>query len=65
VRREENRKDNEKELYTERYFGKVYRSFSLPTDLDAAKAEAKYDAGVLTLTLPKKSNGGSRKIAVN
>ena len=65
VKREEKKKEDEKEVYTERYFGKVYRSFSLPSDLDAAKADAKYDQGVLTLTLPKKGNGGSRKIAVS
>ena len=65
VKRETKKKDNEKELYTERYFGKVFRSFTLPSDLDAAKAEAHYEHGVLTLTLPKKSNGGTRKIAVS
>jgi HSP20 family protein len=43
----------------------MYRSFSTPTEVDAAKAEARYDSGVLTLTLPKKGNGQSRKIAVN
>lgn len=64
VKRETKKKEDEKELYTERYFGKVYRSFTLPNELDAAKAEAHYDQGVLTLTLPKKSNGGTRKIAV-
>ena len=66
VKREESGKDKEtKALYTDRYYGKVYRSFTLPTELDAAKAGAHYENGVLMLTLPKKSNGGSRRIAVN
>ena len=65
VKRETKKEEAEKELYTERYFGKVFRSFTLPGDLDGAKADARYDQGVLTLTLPKKSNGGTRKIAVS
>jgi HSP20 family protein len=61
VKRESSKKDSEKEIYTERYFGKIYRTFTLPNDLDSAKAEANYNHGVLTLTLPKKANGSSNK----
>ena len=65
VKRETSKKD-EKEIYTERYVGKVYRAFSLPCELDSAKGQAHYGDGVLTLTLPKKSTGnGSKKIAVS
>lgn len=65
VKRETTKKGDEKELYSERYFGKVYRAFSLPFDLESGKADARYDNGVLTLTLPKKMNGGSKKIAIS
>ena len=65
IKRESRRKDAEREICSERYYGKVYRAFSTPTDVDSAKAEAKYDNGVLTLTLPKKSNGHSRKVAIS
>lgn len=44
-----------KVLRSERYYGAVSRSFQLPVELDAAQARAKYDHGVLTLSLPKKS----------
>ncbi len=64
VKREAKGKEGEKDVYTERYYGKVYRAFTLPTQLDSAKADARYDDGVLTLTLPKKPNGGSRRIEV-
>jgi HSP20 family protein len=63
VRREESRKD-EKSVYSERYFGKVFRSFELPGDIDSTKADAHYENGVLSLILPKKSNGGSRRIEI-
>jgi HSP20 family protein len=65
VKREIKKKEDEKDVYTERYFGKVYRAFALPSDLDSAKADAHYENGVLALNLPKKSNGGTRKIAVS
>lgn len=53
-----------KVLRSERYFGAVSRSFQLPADLDAEQARAKYDNGVLTLNLPKKSAqaGGQRLV---
>ncbi|MBH1634920.1 Hsp20/alpha crystallin family protein [Stenotrophomonas maltophilia] len=57
--------EQEKELYSERYEGQVYRSFNLPADIDGAKAQAHYDGGVLRLDLPRKSGSGSRKLPVN
>lgn len=61
----EKTEENERELYTERYSGKAYRSFSLPFDVDSTKSEAKYDGGVLMLTLPKKSTSVSKHLAVH
>lgn len=57
--------EDEKVLHSERYFGAVERSFNLPCPVDEDKAKATYDKGVLTLTLPKKSPGGTKKIAVD
>lgn len=65
VKRETSKKDDDKEICTERYYGKVYRAFTLPSDIDSAKADARYDNGVLTLTLPKKKNGSSRKVSIS
>lgn len=64
VKRESKKKEGEKEVFNERYFGKVYRAFSLPSEVDSGKADARYDNGVLTVTLPKQTNGSSRKIAI-
>ncbi len=65
TKREKTSKDAEKELYCERYFGKTYRSFTLPGDFDGSKADARYEGGVLSLSLPKKTNGSTRKITVS
>ena len=64
IKREKTEED-QRELYTERYSGKAYRSFSLPSEVDSTKAEAKYDGGVLMLTLPKKSGSVSKHLPVH
>lgn len=65
TKREITSKEDETDVYSERYFGKTYRSFTLPGDVDSAKAKARSDNGVLTLSLPKKANGSTRRIAVS
>jgi HSP20 family protein len=65
IKRESKPKEGERDIHSERYYGKVYRAFSTPTDVDSAKAEANYEKGVLTVTLPKKGNGQSRKVAIS
>lgn len=57
--------DTEKEVHRERFSGKAFRSFSLPIEVDSSKAEARYDGGVLNLTLPKKGDTQSRRISIN
>ena len=64
TRIEKEEKKGEKVLRSERYCGKVARSFTLASDVDEAKAEAKYADGVLELTLPKKATTAARKLAI-
>jgi HSP20 family protein len=64
VKKEADRKEEGKLIRSERYEGKVARSFTLPVEVDLATAEAKYQDGVLDLVLPKKTGAGSRRIAV-
>ena len=65
TRREVEKKDNEKWLRTERFFGKTARRFALPQEIDEAKANAKFADGVLELTLPKKAVVTGRKLEIN
>ena len=51
-------------LRSERYYGAVSRSFQLPADIDEAAAKAKYENGVLLLTLPKKTSSTPQKLIV-
>lgn len=64
VKREKEEKKDETVVHSERYYGKQYRSFTLSQDIDRDKAEAKFDNGVLTLTLPKLEATRNGKIAV-
>lgn len=65
VKKEKEEKKDEKVIRSERYYGKVSRSFSLANEIDQAAAQAKYTDGVLELTLPKKAGTSSKKIAVS
>lgn len=63
VKREGEKKEGDRLLRGERYFGNVYRSFTLPVELDEAACEAKYDNGVLELKLiPKAAAPGKRLV---
>lgn len=64
AKQEKEEKKGEKVIYSERSYGMASRSFSLPTEVDEKGAKAEYKDGVLTLTLPKKANGGGKRITV-
>jgi len=64
VKREKEASQDERVLHTERVYGKVSRSFTLPQELDEAKAEAKFRDGVLELTLPKKAAAQRKQISI-
>jgi HSP20 family protein len=62
IKRELN--EGERVLRTERAAGQYARSFKLNQDIDQAQVLAKYENGVLELTLPKKVPTGLRKISI-
>ena len=64
VKREKEVTQDERVLHTERVYGKVTRSFTLPQEVDEAKAEAKFRDGVLELTLPKKAAAQRKQITI-
>lgn len=66
TRRESEQKDGETVVRSERYVGQQYRSFTLEQEVDDSQAVAKYQDGVLELTLPKKpSSNGAKKLVIN
>jgi HSP20 family protein len=64
VKREKVEKKGETVLRSERYYGSQSRSFTVRHDVDQAKAEAKYQDGILELTLPKKGGAAVKELTV-
>jgi HSP20 family protein len=52
-------------LLRERSRGRFSRSIELPVSLDAEKAKASFENGILTLTIPKAAEARPRTIQVN
>ena len=65
VKHEKDVKNGGTVLRSERYYGKIQRAFALGQEVDEATAQAKYNDGVLELTLPKKIATAGKKLAVH
>jgi len=64
VKREKEASKDERTLHSERVYGKVVRSLTLPQEVDESKAEAKFKDGILELTLPKKAAAQRKQISI-
>jgi HSP20 family protein len=64
VKSEKDAKNGERVLRSERYYGKVYRAFTLGQAVDESGTSAKYANGVLELTLPKKAAVQAKRITI-
>ena len=64
VKREKEASKDERTLHSERVYGKVVRSFTLPQEVDESRAEAKFKDGVLELTLPKKAAAQRKQVTI-
>lgn len=65
VKKEQEEKKDERVVRSERYYGKLARSFTLEYEIDEASVQAAYSDGLLKLTLPKKVKSAARQIAVH
>jgi HSP20 family protein len=65
VKHEKVVKNGDTVLCAERYYGTIKRQFSLGQEVDEASAQAKYNDGVLELTLPKKTAAAAKRLAVH
>ena len=64
VKQQWEKNEGERMLRNERYFGNIYRSFTLPVELDESACEAKYDNGILELRLVRKAAVPGKKLAI-
>ena len=56
--------EEHKVLRTERYYGEVSRSFQLSTEIDKDSSKARYEQGILTLTLNKKQKTVNQRLII-
>lgn len=64
---DEERKSDEKEdnwILRERRSGSFYRSITLPSQLDAERAKARFENGVLILDIPKAETAKAKRIPI-
>jgi HSP20 family protein len=64
VTQEWEKKESDRVLRNERYFGNIYRSFTLPAELDQSACEAKYDNGILELKLVRKAAAPGKRLTI-
>ena len=60
----EEKKEGDRVVWRERSMSSYARSFSLPTEVDRVESGAKFENGVLTLTLPKRGTPKTAQIKV-
>jgi len=65
IKHESEEKEEGRVVHSERYYGNVYRSFTLDSAVDEAKGSANYKDGLLELVLPKKNGGGPTRLTVS
>ena len=65
VRQENDANQEYKWLQRERSFGKISRTIALPEELDETASNARFQNGVLHLTLAKKRSGASKRLAID
>ena len=64
VKNEKEVKNGERVLRSERYYGKLYRAFTLGQAVEETGTSAKYANGVLELTLPKKAAAQAKRVTI-
>ncbi len=61
---ERQRKEGDRVLHRERFAASYARSFELPAEVTEQGAEAKFEDGVLKLTLPKRATVTSKRLQI-
>ena len=65
LKKEREAREGARVLRHERQYGYASRAFTLSSPVDESKADARYENGVLELTLPKKGAAETKKLAVH
>lgn len=64
TKQKKEKKENGRVVCSECSQGSSYRSFTLDCNVDEAKSQAKFEDGILELTLPKKNGVGAKQLKI-
>lgn len=64
VKQLDEQREGQRLLRSERYYGAITRAFQLPQRVDKDASKARYDNGVLHLTLPKRTASSGQRLAI-
>lgn len=64
-KRAEERRETDKEVYTERRYGSFMRSLTLPAEVDPEQVRADHSNGILTVRLPKATREVPKQIRID
>jgi HSP20 family protein len=64
VKQLDEQRDGQRVLRSERFYGAVSRAFQLPQRVDKDASKARYDNGVLHLTLPKNAAIAGQRLTI-
>lgn len=64
-KKQEEKVEKDNYIRVERSYGSFIRSFSLPTNVDSTKINAKFTDGVLEIKIPKKEEAKPKEIKIN
>ena len=65
IKQEKEAKEGERVIRCERNYGMTSRSFTLSDEIDQSQIKAKYNNGILELTLPKKPGAARKEIPIS
>lgn len=64
-RKEEKKTESKKKYLSEVCYGSYSRSFTMPGPIDEKKIDAKFENGVLTVTMPKTEQSKAKQIPIH
>jgi HSP20 family protein len=64
-RKSEKEEKDERRYFAESTYGSFMRSFTLPSKIEEAKVDAHFDAGVLTVKIPKTEASKAKEIEIH
>lgn len=64
VRNERDAREGERLLHSERYYGRIARSFRLDQEVDESRTTARFENGILELSLPRKAQPSAKQITI-